>query len=119
MKRINTLPTVLALTLPLAGAMAQVGSLDTAFMPHVGPNSYVNAIVVQPDGKTVFGGSFTNVNFTPLNRLARADTDGNVDPTFAIGSGPDGVVNALALQGDGTVLTLQRHFPLAPGAQIR
>ena len=104
MKRINTLPTVLALTLPLAGAMAQVGSLDTAFMPHVGPNSYVNAIVVQPDGKTVFGGSFTNVNFTPLNRLARADTDGNVDPTFAIGSGPDGVVNALALQGDGTVL---------------
>ena len=100
----RSLLTALALTLPLAGARAQSGSLDTTFMPRVGPNSSVNAIAVQPDGKTVFGGWFTQVNLTPLNRLARADADGNVDAKFTIGSGPDGAVNALALQGDGGIL---------------
>ena len=85
-------------------AHAQSGGVDTTFMSHVGPDGAVNAVVAQPDGLVVFGGAFANVNFTPLNRLARADTNGNVDATFAIGSGADAAVNALALQGDGKLL---------------
>ncbi len=85
-------------------AHAQSGGVDTTFMPRVGPDGAVNAVVAQPDDLVVLGGAFTHVNFTPLNRLARADTNGNVDATFAIGSGADAAVNALALQGDGKLL---------------
>ena len=82
----------------------QSGSVDTTFMRRVGPDGAVNAVVAQTNGMVVFGGAFTNVNFTPFNHLARADTNGDVDASFAIGTGPDAAVNALALQGDGKLL---------------
>ena len=92
---------LLALT-PIAHA--QSGSVDTTFMRRVGPDGAVNAVVAQTNGMVVFGGAFTNVNFTPFNHLARADTNGDADASFAIGTGPDAAVNALALQGDGKLL---------------
>ena len=85
-------------------AQAQSGALDASFMSQVGPNSNVNAVVVQPDGKVVFAGLFTTVNLRAQNRLARADTNGNLDATFSVGAGPNAAVNALALQGDGGIL---------------
>ncbi len=92
-----------AIALLSQSGFAQSGSVDTTFMHRVGPDGAVNAVVAQPDGKVVFGGAFTNVNFTPINRLGRADTNGDLDVSFAIGSGPDATLNALALQDDGKI----------------
>ncbi|MCX6925693.1 MAG: hypothetical protein NT154_21150 [Verrucomicrobia bacterium] len=105
MKTINT-PIILTAALALLAqtGFAQSGAVDLTFMHRAGPNSNVNAVVVQPDGKVLFGGAFTSVNLTSRNRLARADANGEVDASFDPGSGPDGVVNALVLQSDGKVL---------------
>jgi uncharacterized delta-60 repeat protein len=105
MKTRNALIAVGAATVLLVQTgFPQSGSVDTTFMHRIGPDGAVNALVVQPDGMVVFGGAFLNVNFTPQNGLARADTNGNVDASFAIGTGPDSTLNALALQDDGKIL---------------
>ncbi len=82
------------------------GTPDTTFVPNL--DSFVNAIVVQTDGKAVIGGQFTSVDGLTRNRIARlhadpAPPDGLlVDTTFD----PDanGIVSALALQTNGRIL---------------
>ncbi|MFO1484682.1 MAG: choice-of-anchor D domain-containing protein [Verrucomicrobiaceae bacterium] len=48
------------------------GSLDFSFDPNVTGNT-VNGVVIQPDGKIIIGGQFSNVGGQPLNHLARLD----------------------------------------------
>ena len=82
------------------------GSLDTTFLnaPLTGADMAVRALALQPDGKVVIGGSFTTVNGTPRNRIARLNADGSLDTSFNPGSGPNSTVLAVALQADGKVL---------------
>jgi uncharacterized delta-60 repeat protein len=80
------------------------GSLDTSFGTEVGANGNVYALVLQPDSDVVIGGSFSSVNGLGCNNLARLNSDGTNDPDFAIGSGANGQVNALALQADGALI---------------
>src|SRR5262249_53995685 len=80
------------------------GSLDLAFNPGTGANDLVEAVVVQPDGKIVIAGSFTNINGTLQNRIARLNDDGSLDLTFNPGSGTDGRVRCLTRQTDGRFL---------------
>ena len=56
---------------------------------------FVNAIAVQPDGKILIGGSFTN-------NIARLNSDGSVDTGFFTTT--NGLVTAIAVQGDGKIL---------------
>jgi uncharacterized delta-60 repeat protein len=66
----------------------------------------VKSIAVQPDGKILIAGRFTNVNGIPQNSLARLNTDGTVDTRF-IASGSGGVfpqVNSVVIQTNGQVL---------------
>ena len=49
------------------------GTLDTAFDPNA--NSFVFAIAVQPDGKILVGGSFTNIGGQTRNSIARLNPD--------------------------------------------
>ncbi|HUS34071.1 MAG TPA: hypothetical protein VM680_01845, partial [Verrucomicrobiae bacterium] len=72
------------------------GSLDTSFnlLPFDGE---INDIVVQGDGKIIIGGDFTEIGGTPEKNLARLNADGSLDQSFDVGSGPDGVVQALLL----------------------
>ncbi len=82
------------------------GSLDTAFNPT--PNSTVNAIQVQSDGKILIAGVFNtlhpNLGTDTLqrNRIARLNTDGTVDSTYD----PDAnnTILSLVLQPDGKAL---------------
>ena len=71
-----------------------------------GANQIVNAIAVQPDGKTIVGGNFTglggSVGATLRNRIGRLNADGTVDPTF--NPGTNGPVLAVAVQADGKIL---------------
>jgi uncharacterized delta-60 repeat protein len=79
------------------------GTLDFTFLAtDVGANFLVNAAALQPDGKIVIGGNFTNINGTARNRIARLNSDGTLDTSFlAAGSGINGEVFSLALQSDG------------------
>lgn len=71
-----------------------------------GVNGEVNAVVIQTDGKMVIGGKFTSVNGIPRNNLARLNSNGSVDRSFAdsLALGVNGPVQALALQSDGAVV---------------
>lgn len=74
------------------------GSLDTTFNPGVGADSNVWATAVQPDGKVLVGGDFTSFNGTKMNHLARLTTNGVLDTNFNLGIGPNGTINAIAMQ---------------------
>ena len=80
------------------------GSLDATFKPGLGPDGDITAFALQPDGKIVIAGDFNTVGITPRNRIARLNADGSVDSGFNPGSGPNGSVRSVALQGDGKVL---------------
>ena len=75
-------------------ANAQAGSLDTSFNPTDvgfgkgdGANGDILASVIQPDGKMIIAGFFATYNGTSVNRICRLNADGNLDPTFVVGTG--------------------------------
>jgi uncharacterized delta-60 repeat protein len=80
------------------------GSLDTTFGTIVGPDGSVNAVVLQPDGKILIGGSFNFVSGASRRKLARLNPDGSVDSVFNPAGGADGEIFTLARQSDGRVL---------------
>ncbi|MEG4634804.1 DUF4347 domain-containing protein, partial [Microcoleus sp. AR_TQ3_B6] len=83
------------------------GSLDTTFNPIIEPtgtSDAVWAIALDSSGKPVIGGTFTSINGTPINRIARLNTDGSLDTTFNPGSGIDNAVLAIALDSSGKLL---------------
>src|SRR5947209_3832705 len=87
------------------------GTLDTAFnasgYTRVGFNSPIRGIVVQSDGKVVIDGKLT-VNYTSgVGPLARLNSDGSIDSTFAFQAGffaGGGRVRDLIQQPDGKLL---------------
>jgi uncharacterized delta-60 repeat protein len=81
------------------------GVPDTTFKSSAGPNGKVNATVVQPDGKTLIAGEFTEINGVSRNGIARLKANGKVDPDFDPGAGAQGgSVKTIALQADGAVV---------------
>ncbi|NWK99421.1 hypothetical protein DM790_01120 [Flavobacterium collinsii] len=79
------------------------GSKDTSFDIGTGFNFDVEAIVLQPDGKIVVGGSFDKFQDTTEKSVIRLNPDGSKDQSFVIGYGGN-TVYALALQSDGKIL---------------
>lgn len=80
------------------------GSADTTFRPGSGANNTITSLVVQADGRILVGGTFTSWNGAPCNRLVRLNSDGLPDASFAVGSGANSGVRALALYEDGRIL---------------
>lgn len=66
------------------------GSIDTTFDMGAGPDLYVHAMALQPDGRIVIGGEFTKVDETPRSGIARLNADGSHDLTFNPGAGFQG-----------------------------
>ena len=64
----------------------------------------VRALVIQPDGRIVIGGLFTNVNNLPYNHIARLNPDGSTDTNFNVGLGLNDSVFALQLDPEGRML---------------
>ena len=77
------------------------GSLDATFNPGLGANNVVYALALATNGQVLIGGSFTAVNGTNANFLARLNADGSLDTTYTGGAGMNGAVLAIALQVDG------------------
>src|SRR5437588_1256420 len=88
------------------------GSVDLTFDPGNGPNpgnghgpnDDVNAIVIQPDGAILIGGTFNNYNGFVRGGVARVLGNGALDSTFDSGVGTGGNVFALALQHNGQIV---------------
>lgn len=81
------------------------GSLDSSFLNGLaGANGTVHAVALQPDGKVLIGGEFTQVNGTPRGYVARLSADGSLDTTFDPGTGADYQARAVAVQADGKIL---------------
>jgi len=80
------------------------GTVDPSYASGAGFDGSVEALALQPDGKVLVGGQFTSYDGTSRPRIARLNADGSLDTAFASGTGFDGTVEALAVQGDGGVL---------------
>ncbi len=83
------------------------GNLDTTFGAGVPPypDNYVTALLVQPDGKIVVGGAFSEIGGYSLSAVARLNIDGSVDTAFYDpAGGPNGSVLALGIQPDGNIV---------------
>ena len=81
------------------------GTTDPSFLVGSGPGSgSVNSIALQPDGKILVGGSFSNFGGVPITRIVRLHSNGTVDTTFNPGGGPNNRPLAIAVQPDGKIL---------------
>jgi uncharacterized delta-60 repeat protein len=79
-------------------------SIDDTFVYGTGFNAEATAVAIQPDGKILVGGNFTQYNGTARNRIVRLNTDGSLDTTFAIGTGFNATVWSIVVQPDGKIL---------------
>jgi uncharacterized delta-60 repeat protein len=77
-------------------------SLDKSFNTGTGTDGTIRCLALQPDGKILIGGMFTNFNGAEARKIVRLNTDGSIDTTFK----PDvsGNVYAIAVQSDGGIL---------------
>ena len=78
------------------------GSPDTPFNPSI--NGIVWSFIVQPDGKIIIGGSFTQVNSTNCGHIARLNADGTLDTSFISAPGTNFDVYKVALQSNGKII---------------
>lgn len=79
---------------------AQAPVFDATFAPN--PNIDVRAVYVQPDGKTLVGGGFTQIAGVNRSYFARLNQDGTLDAAF----NPivSAAVSAIEQQPDGKIL---------------
>ncbi|MCW5959046.1 MAG: VCBS repeat-containing protein [Pyrinomonadaceae bacterium] len=63
--------------------VSPTGAVDSAFISNASANGSVRTMKVESDGKILLGGSFSIVNGTFRNTLARLNADGTIDPSFS------------------------------------
>ena len=76
------------------------GTLDTAFNPNA--NDIVYTIAVQPNGRILAGGLFTNIGGQVRNRIARLDLTTGLADSFDPNANSD--IYSIVVQSDGKVL---------------
>lgn len=80
------------------------GSLDPGFDPGTGINGgSVQSIALQPDGKIIIAGIFTQFNGTGVGRITRLNADGSRDEDF-LPNGVGAFIWATSLQPDGRII---------------
>ena len=82
------------------------GSLESTntFNPGTGPDDQVLGITVQPDGKLVISGYFTNVNGQARSYIARLNADGSLESTNTFNASANAVPYGVLLQPDGKLV---------------
>ncbi len=82
------------------------GTLDTSLNTGtgLGANGDITDITIQSDGKILVGGSFSAYVGVSMIRFARVNTDGSLDTTLTIGTGPNSTVKTIGLQSDGNIV---------------
>lgn len=80
------------------------GSLDNTFDSGSGFDSGVVDISLQPDGKILVGGVFSEFNGLSANKIIRLNPDGSKDNSFNINSGFNNEVYTIAIQADDKIV---------------
>jgi len=80
------------------------GSLDTDFAVGSGATGPVYAITLQPDGKILAGGGFSDFDNSGHPNLVRLMPNGEVDDSFLPGTGPAGPVYAVEMGREGRIV---------------
>lgn len=66
-------------------------------------NQDIWSLALEADGQILVGGNFTTMGGGNLNRLARLNSDGTIDPTFTVEAGANKAVYAIALRPLGEI----------------
>ena len=103
--RMTMVLSALALVTLVAPALSVAQVFDESFNATVGPNAgnRVESIALQPDGKILIGGLFSEVNGIARGGVARLHPNGSLDTTFNT-SFTASYVGAIAVQQDGKIL---------------
>ena len=80
------------------------GSVDTSTSLNPSADNKVSALLLQPDGKILIGGDFTQVNSVAVSHIARLNPDCSLDTAFSLPGGTDQPLTDFALQPDGNIL---------------
>ncbi len=80
------------------------GSRDFSFNCGLGFNNAARTVFIQPNGKILVGGLFTDFNGNVANRIIRLNTDGSIDNSFNCGSGFNNIVYCILGQNNGKIL---------------
>jgi uncharacterized delta-60 repeat protein len=80
------------------------GDLDTSFVTGTGPNSSIQTMALQADGKILITGFFATYNTIASKSLARINTDGSFDSTFVVGTGLNNTARDFVIQPDGKII---------------
>ncbi|CAN5365147.1 hypothetical protein BH10ACI3_BH10ACI3_04270 [soil metagenome] len=81
------------------------GTLDSSLNTGMGPNSFVYAVALQPDGKIIVGGILTGYNGTIVNGIIRINANGSLEETFVPNLSMFPVsISLILLQPDGKIL---------------
>jgi len=80
------------------------GGYDVTFVTGSGCDAPVNAIVIQPGDKIVVGGSFSDYDGIPTQKICRLNTTGVLESAFTAGISFDNDINTMALQPNGQVV---------------
>lgn len=80
------------------------GSIDTSFHQGTGASDFINTMALQSDGKILIGGFFYYYNGFLREKIARLNSDGNLDTTFDTENGLENFAETIVIQPDGKVL---------------
>lgn len=80
------------------------GTFDHTFNQHTGFNGSVLATAVHTKRRLIVGGDFSRFNYLFKSNIVRLTEDGELDPSFDVGTGTNGKVHAIAVQSNGKVL---------------
>lgn len=89
--------------------LSEDGIPDASFDPGTGANGTISRTLIQPDGKIIIAGRFTEYDGHSAHNIARIDSNGNFDETFVTGEGisflyPTSRIYDMVLQNDGKIL---------------
>ena len=86
------------------------------FRVSIGGNREVTCFAIQPDGRILIGGDFTEVNGQPRLCLRPLDPDGSLDASFTplLSGAPQVICQAILPQPDGKIL-LGGNFTMVNG----
>lgn len=80
------------------------GSLDTTFDPGIGANELVNQMALQPNGKIIVVGFFSQYNSFTQQRIARLHANGLLDTSFISGMQDFTELKSVLVQPDGKLM---------------
>ena len=107
--RPGTLPTPLVFPPPARNDTRNPSFWDSSFKPSLARNGSTNdlritGLHVQPDGKIIAAGNFTEVNGAPQNGVVRLLPNGSTDPSFASGLSNGVSITTSLLLPSGSIL---------------